>query len=366
MKIDKSTSKLVKAASTAIGLALLINDRRKKNTQKLIDSSKQASADLVERGTEVDERLKASTNELMAKAQAPIDQQVKKTKNSLIKVKDQAEGMADQSRDKLLSITGVATHKDVKDNAKISHLSALSTQVSVFNEQVDYQLSKQQQTLAEKADKDDLHPLAHKEDLLSFVKQDDLIPLATSDDLESLASSEDLTPLAKSVELERLASKEDLALLDNIPLLTEKVDLLATKEDLDPLAKEQSVKAMQNVLKTQMDAHQSRVEMMMSQLATRDDISEVSSAQLTVKDVESATSLLASKEDVETVVKQLIKHIHHLERQVVLLQEKLPNETAESLQSSPALTRPDQPGTPEKKAPDSVTESINSVQVRAH
>jgi len=187
-----NTSPLIKAATTAIGVALLLNDRRKKKSQKLIETSQKTSTELIEKGTEVDQKLRASTNQVIEDTQAKLEHGLEQTKDSLKKAQSSVEKAADVSRDKLLAISGVATHKDVKDNAKISHLSALSTQMAVFGENVDYQFNKQQNELIQKADKHDLAPLARSTELQTLAKIEDLKDLATQESLKPLATSEEL------------------------------------------------------------------------------------------------------------------------------------------------------------------------------
>lgn len=357
-RASSEKSSLTKLATTAIGIALMINDRRKRSSKKLVESTQRTSADLIKRGTEVDQQLRQSTHQLIEQAQLRLEQQLKleqkitSGKSSIRDVQQSIEQAADQGRDRILALSGVATHKDVKDNAKLSHLNALSNQVAVFNDQVSYQFKQQVNELAQKADKFDLAPLAR------------------SVELTHLAKTEDLSPLATSEELARLATKADLELLAQIPILTDKVDLLASREDLTPLAKESSLQATQTVLANQMETHHSRIELLMAQLATRDDLRKISHEQLTKRDIESATSLLASREDVESVVKQLIKHIHHLERQVMYLKERIPNmppQTAEKEQTTAKSANTSTPSVSKSISDDKkVSESINSVQVRAH
>ncbi|GLQ30509.1 hypothetical protein [Litoribrevibacter albus] len=354
---DKPSSTLVKLATTAIGVALLINDRRKQKSQQLIESTQKTSADLIERGAIVDQQLRSSTNQIIEETQSKLEQQLDSGKSVLKQAQHSVEKAADLSRDRLLSISGVATHKDVKDNAKLAHLNALSSQIAVSSDHMDFQLKKQFNELSQKADKFDLAPLARSVELKALAKQEDLHKLATHEDLTSLATSE---------ELAALATKADLELLAHIPILTEKVDTLTTKDDLVPLAKEQSIKAVQKVLENQMETHHARIEILMAQLATREDVHDVSRGQITRQDIDSATSLLASKEDVESVVKQLIKHIHHLERQVVLLKEKLPDTDRPEMPKNAAISTV--PAKPEKASAEKNTtaDTIDSVQVRAH
>lgn len=309
-----TSSPLIRLASTAIGVALLINDRRKQKSQKLAKSTQETSSELIERGAEVDQRLRESAQKLINKTQLKVEAQLETGKSAIEELHHSLEQAADQSRDKVLAISGVATHKDVKDNAKLSHLNALSSQIAVFNDHMDYQLKKQLNELSQKSDKFDLAPLARSVELKTLAKQEQLLALPTHDDL---------SPLAKSDELATLATKTDLKILAQIPVLTEKVDSLATQDDIEPLAKEQTIKTVQRVLKNQMETHHARIEVLMSQLATRDDLRDVSETQITRHEVESATSRLASKEDVESVVKQLIKHIHHLEHQVKSLKDQI-------------------------------------------
>jgi hypothetical protein len=384
---------LVKMATTALGVALLLNDRRKQKSKQLLDSTHRTSAELIERGTEVDQKLRQSAQSLAERTHTNIEQRLDSGKSAIKNAQQSIEQAADTSRDRLLSISGVATHKDVKDNAKLSHVKALSHQVDTFSDQVRFQHQQQLSELAEKANKMDLTPLARSSELTELAKIQDLAPLSKKEDLDILAKSE---------ELAALATKADLELLAQIPILTDKVDTLATREDLTSLAKEQTLKGLQNVIEHQMGSHQARIEMLMGQLATRDDISDLNKSQLTQQDILSATELLASKEDVESVVKQLIKHIHHLERQVLMLKEHLAdnepaptsrNQLMTELQKSSPL-RSKQPATPDvsqtaatkstptsnapaehgtlakpteqQRTSDSLTESIDSVQVRPH
>ncbi|MFC3152073.1 hypothetical protein ACFOEK_13605 [Litoribrevibacter euphylliae] len=341
-------SPLAKLATTALGIALLINDRRKQSGKKLIEATQKASADLIERGTEVDQQLKASANQTLDRTQSKLEQQLESGKSAVKEVQTALEQATDHGRDRILALSGVATHKDVKDNAKLSHLNALSNQMAVFNDHVNFQFNKQLNELAQKADKFDLAPLARSVELKQLAKTEELASLATSKELDALASKTDISALSE--------------VLANIPVLTEKVETLATRDDLAPLAKEHSLKTAQAVLANQMETHHSRIEILMAQLATRDDLRDLSKRQLTKHDIDSATSLLASKEDVESVVKQLIKHIHHLERQVVYLKQQLPEPTTAA---KPETAK--QPREHSASSEDSqVSESINSVQVRAH
>ncbi len=345
-------SRLVKTASAFIGFALLLNEKRKKNKQKMITSGQRTTKELIAKGTVLDQKLKDKGNEFSAEAKSQIKKKLQTSKHRIHSAQNDIKSVADKSRDKALSITGVATHKDVMNNAKIGHINAVATKMVEFNENIDFQLKDQKEILSHKVDKRDLLPLA---------KSCDLEPLTTKKDLASLARTEDLHNVAKSEELMDLAKTRDLKALDGIPLLTEKVEQLAHKQDLSPLAKEQSIKAFQNVLSNQMDTHQSKIELLMTQLATRDDLSELTEKQVSIEKVQELTQPLATKDDVESVLKKMIQHIQHLEVQVSYLKEKVQKNVttpSTSVTQSQAKKAP-------TAAPTSVTEAIDSVKLKA-
>ncbi|GAA3923215.1 hypothetical protein [Litoribacillus peritrichatus] len=352
---QEQPSLLFKTATTALGIAIYLNDKRKQSKKKMLEKSQLTTAELIERGSEVDRKLKNSANHLVERTQQQLQQGVQTSQQALHKVQTSLEEAADTRRDQVLRITGVATHKDVKHNAKVGHINALATKMVQFNESIDYQLKEHREKLAHKADRRDLAPLAKSEDLTPLATSQELAGLAKAEQLQNLVKRADLDRLATSQQLETLARTEDLALLDKIPLLTEKVDLLAHKEDLFPIAKEASVKALQNILSTQLDTHQTKIELLMTQLATRSDISDITDAQATKQDVQHATQKLASKNDVESIVKQLIKHIQGLEEQVSYLKNQLDNQQAPLAETVLPKTQPS----------GNVSDAIDSVQLRA-
>jgi hypothetical protein len=306
---------VMKAAATAIGMALLLNDKRKKVTAQWSTNSEKLKDELVEAGRPKDQKIKEASSKVIQKTKDSINEQVDSTKASIQNTREQIEDATEQGRDKLLQLSGVATHKEVKDNAKTAHIDALSDQLASVSENTEHKLDHQAEVLEAKVDKIDLQPLAKTEEMKDIVHQA-VSPLATAKDLEPLATSSQLEPLAKT---------SDLTALDLIPTLTEKVDVLAEKSDLEDLAKEKSVKSVNSKLKSineKVEAQHSRLEILLAQLATKQDITQLSGQIVSKSDIDEATQLLASKEDMESIVKQLIKHIHHLERQVTALSEQ--------------------------------------------
>ena len=109
-----------------------------------------------------------------------------------------------------------------------------------------------------------------------------------------------------------------------------------------------------------MDTHQSKIELLMTQLATRDDLSELTEKQVSIEKVQELTQPLATKDDVESVLKKMIKHIQHLEVQVSYLKEKV--QTNVPTPSTP-VTQSQAKKAP-TAAPTSVTEAIDSVKLK--
>lgn len=310
-----SSKPVMKAAATAIGMALLLNDKRKKMASQWSNSSEKLKEDLMAAGRPKDQQIKEASGKTLQKAKTSINEQVDATKASIQQTREQIEEATEQSRDKLLQLSGVATHKDVKDNAKASQVEHLSDQLVTTQEATERAFDTQTQILANKVDKRDLEPLAKTETMKATINEA-VSPLATTQDLAPLATQAHLDPLAKT---------SDLAALDLIPTLTEKVDTLAEKTDLQDLAKEASVTSVNSKLKDideKVEAQHSRIEILMAQLATKQDINQLSGEIVSKSDINEATQLLASKEDMESIVKQLIKHIHQLEKQVTELSEK--------------------------------------------